>query len=152
MVCTFAGHREILLPGIREKALAVIREMACSNPSLLFLSGGMGEFDALCESVVRLVKSENPSAHIELQLILPYMSHKINSEREYYLNRYDGILLPAEMSSYHYKAAIRQRNYWMINHSDCVIAYVHRDHGGAYESLRYAVRTGKRVINLAGTY
>ena len=151
MVCTFAGHREIILPDIREKAFSAIRKMADSNKSLLFLSGGMGEFDILCENAVRRIKTDYPANRIDLQLILPYMSQKINSEREYYLSRYDGILIPSEMSSYHYKAAIKQRNYWMIDHSDFLIAYVHRGYGGAYESLRYAVRKGKHIINLAGT-
>lgn len=151
MVCTFAGHREIILPDIREKAFSAIRKMADSNKSLLFLSGGMGEFDILCENAVRRIKTDYPANSIDLQLILPYMSQKINSEREYYLSRYDGILIPSEMSSYHYKAAIKQRNYWMIDHSDFLIAYVHRGYGGAYEALRYAVRKGKHIINLAGT-
>lgn len=151
MVCTFAGHREILLPNIREKAFSAIRKLAEANTSLLFLSGGMGEFDILCENAVRRIKTDYPSLRIELQLILPYMSQTINSEREYYLSRYDGILIPSEMSSYHYKAAIKQRNYWMIDHSDFLIAYVHRGYGGAYEALRYAARKGMQLINLADT-
>ena len=33
--------------------------------------------------------------------------------------------------------------------SDCLIAYLFRDFGGAYETVKYAEKQGKPVINLA---
>ena len=47
------------------------------------------------------------------------------------------------------KFAINKRNEWMIDQSDFVIAYVEHSFGGAYQSLKYAYRKGKRIVNLA---
>ena len=48
-----------------------------------------------------------------------------------------------------YKAAIQKRNRWLVDRADCLIAYLFRDFGGAYETVKYAKKQGKPVINLA---
>lgn len=42
-----------------------------------------------------------------------------------------------------------KRNRWMVDRADCLIAYLFRDYGGAYETVKYAKKQGKPVINLA---
>ena len=37
----------------------------------------------------------------------------------------------------------------MVDRADCLIAYLFRDFGGAYETIKYAKNQGKPVINLA---
>ena len=49
----------------------------------------------------------------------------------------------------HYKAAIQKRNRWVVNRADCLIDYLFRDFGGVYETVKYAKKQGKPVINLA---
>ena len=49
----------------------------------------------------------------------------------------------------HYKAAIKKRNRWMVDQADKILAYVYRDFGGAFDTIKYALRTGKPVLNLA---
>ena len=36
----------------------------------------------------------------------------------------------------------------MIENSDLIIAYVNNNYGGAYKSLRYAMRKNRKIINL----
>lgn len=48
----------------------------------------------------------------------------------------------------HYKAAIQKRNRWMVDQSDFVLSGIYRDFGGAYQTIRYAKRIGKTVIDL----
>ena len=48
-----------------------------------------------------------------------------------------------------YKAAIQKRNRWLVDRADFLIAYLFRDFGGAYETVKYAKKQGKPVINLA---
>ena len=47
--------------------------------------------------------------------------------------------------------AIAHRNRWMVDASDVVIAYVHHDWGGAYQTLGYAKRRGKMIILLGNS-
>jgi len=63
---------------------------------------------------------------------------------------YDEIIICGESDSVHYKAAIKIRNRYMVNCSSFVIAYVNTAFGGAYETLKYAIRQKEIiVINLA---
>ena len=64
------------------------------------------------------------------------------------LELYDSIVYPP-LEKTPLKFAISKRNEWMIDQSDFVIAYVEHSFGGAYQSLKYAHRKGKRIVNLA---
>lgn len=37
----------------------------------------------------------------------------------------------------------------MVDRADCLIAYLFRDFGGAYETVKYAAKQGKPITNLA---
>ena len=147
--CTFAGHREVYHPTIDEKLEKVIRELLQTDSEFIFYTGGMGEFDSRCASAVRLAKRQYPHLKIRLALVLPYMSNKLNTEKAYYEYYYDEIIIPEELCGVHYKAAIQKRNRWLVDRADCLIAYLFRDFGGAYETVKYAKKQGKPVINLA---
>ena len=147
IVCTFAGHREVFGLGqsqvveILEKLLEVEQEMTC-------YVGGKGEFDALCASAVRTLKHQHPDKAISLVLVLPYMEQRLNTDKEYYESHFDEILIPIELAGIHYKQAITACNRWMVDRADCLIAMVWRDHGGAYQTLKYAERHRKRVFRV----
>lgn len=144
VVCTFAGHREVFGLGqsrvveILERLLEAEQEMTC-------YVGGKGEFDALCVSAVRTLKHRHPDKAISLVLVLPYMEQRLNTDKEYYESRFDEILIPIELAGIHYKQAITACNRWMVDRADCLIAMVWRDHGGAYQTLKYAERCCKRI-------
>ena len=61
---------------------------------------------------------------------------------------YDLIIYP-EIEEKPRKYAITYRNKYMIEKSDCVVAYVERSFGGAYSTYKYAKRMGKEIFNLA---
>ena len=77
------------------------------------------------------------------------MKQSINRDKELLNRLYDTVLIPMELAEVHYKKAITERNRWMIDEADLLIAYVHRDFGGAYSSVKYARKQGKMVINVA---
>lgn len=77
------------------------------------------------------------------------MTNRLNTDKIYYETYYDDVMIPMELCGVHPKAAIQKRNRWMVDQSDCLIACVHRDFGGAYDTLKYAIRKGITVINLA---
>lgn len=109
----------------------------------------MGEFDKMCSAAVRTAKRRHPELDIKLMVVLPYMMAKVNTDKDLYEKLYDDIIIPMELFGTHYKSAITKRNRWIVDQSDFLIAYVYRDFGGAYSTLRYAYRRKKEIINLA---
>ena len=148
-VCTFAGHREVYQSDIGERLESEIEKLLQVDHEFLFLTGGMGQFDGMGAGAVRAAKRRHPEKSITLALVLPYPSNRLNTDKEYYESRYDQIMIPEELDAVHYMAAIGLRNRWMVDQADTVIAYVYRNFGGAWTTVKYARRQGKRVINLA---
>ena len=48
-----------------------------------------------------------------------------------------------------HKAAHQARNRDMVDRSDLVVFYVEHEHGGAWQTMSYAVNQEKEIINLA---
>lgn len=146
--CTFAGHREVYQTKIDERIETAVYNLLQTDSEFTFYTGGMGYFDKKCASAVRAAKRKYPGKKIRLALVLPYMSNRLNTDKEYYQYYYDEIIIPTVLAGVHYKAAITMRNRWLVDRVDCVIAYVYRDFGGALETVKYAQKQGKPVINL----
>lgn len=147
--CTFAGHKEIYQAKIDEKIERAIDDLLQTDSEFVFYTGDMGDFDKKCASAVRAAKRKYPHKKICLALVLPYMSNRLNTDKEYYQHYYDEIIIPSDLCGVHYKAAITKRNRWMVDRVDCLIACVYRDFGGALETVKYARKQGKPVTNLA---
>ena len=147
--CTFAGHREIFEQNIEEQIRIVIESILMTDSKFVFYSGNMGEFDKKCSSAVRYAKRSHPELDISLVAVLPYMMNCINTDRDYYNDCFDDIIIPVELAGVYYKTAILRRNKWLVDHCDFLIAYVYHEFGGAYTTLKYAVQKEKKIINLA---
>lgn len=100
-----------------------------------------GAFDWLCARQVYQAKQQY--SEVECLLVIPYLSFRIR-ERKYF----DDILDPEGFEKYHFKAAIPERNRFMVNHSSWALCYVDHDWGGAAKTYRLAVRQGLQIINL----
>lgn len=147
--CTFAGHRHVPHMAYLSQLNDVIEALLEQNGSdFTFYSGGSGNFDAQCETAVRAAQSRHRDQRIQLKLILPYMSSRLNANKEYYETMYDDVIIPIELAGVHPKAAITRRNRWMVDRSDYVIGCIWREFGGAYETLEYARKQGKTIISL----
>lgn len=148
VTCIFAGHREVYQSNIAVQIEVEIERLLQADREITFLTGGMGQFDSMGIGAVQAAKRRHPDKRITLALVLPYMSARLNADREYY-QRFDQIIIPEEAEVSHYKAAIQIRNRWMVNQADIVVAYICRGFGGALATVRYAQKQGKPVINLA---
>ena len=147
MICCGFGHRVMLMD--IEKPLRELLERLVAERSVdVFYTGGMGEFDELFARTVRCMKRDCPS--LRLVLVAPYLTERLNMDKMFYESLYDEILIPAELDGVHPKAAIGQRNRWMVDHSDIVVAALHRDFGGAAAAVRYAEKVGKEVMRING--
>jgi uncharacterized phage-like protein YoqJ len=140
--CCGFGNR-ILYENIAGRIDKLIEE-AIQQGYITFYTGAMGEFDKLFSTAVRRAKK----VHSEIKLICvkPYFTQKLNENKEYYSSMFDDVIIPSEIIGVHYKAAIKARNCWMIDHSDTVIIYTVRDYGGTYEAKKYSEKRNKRII------
>ena len=130
-----------------EKPLREVLERLVEEHGVtVFYSGGMGEFDALFARTVRVLKRDYSS--LRLVLVMPYLTRRLNADKAYYETQYDEILIPAELDGVHPKKAIGLRNRWMVDHSDFVVAALHRNYGGAAKAIQYALEAGRNITYL----
>ena len=142
-ICSFCGNRIIItknLESIIEETLINLVERYGYNT---FYSGSMGEFDKLCELVVRRLKRKY--RNIKLCRIMYYYRHTMDNENN--LLMFDEIIIP-EIEGMYYKRAIAERNKWMVEQAGIVLCHVHKDYGGAYKMMKYAETIQKNIINL----
>ena len=149
LCCSFAGHRNVFVPDIDRKIAAALDTIMEKDDTFVFYTGGMGEFDSKCSSAVRAARHRFPEKQLRLVLVLPYMTNKVNTDKNLFETEYDDVMIPIELAGVHPKAAIRERNRWMVDRSDMLLACVYRDFGGAYDTIQYALRKEIRVFNLA---
>ena len=89
-------------------------------------------------SFLREQKKKDPQ--IGLFLVLAYL----NSGRD--VSGYDRTVYPP-LESVQPRFAISNRNRWMVESADVVVAYVHHDWGGAATTLRCAKQKKKQIIS-----
>ncbi len=106
--CTFAGHRNLFLPDADRKIETALDGLIARDETFVFYTGGMGEFDSKCASAVRAAKHRHHDKEIRLILVLPYMSNRLNTDRNYYESSFDDVMIPIELADIHPKAAIHK--------------------------------------------
>lgn len=153
--CCFTGHRE--LPSETDPAYSVLKEalqraveravteFGCTT----FYAGGAIGFDLLAaETVLR-----NQAVHPELNLVLcvPYLGYNARfSPKD--LKRYravsEGALETRILSDRYTPFCFSQRNRYMVDRSDVLIAYVRRMQSGSGQTLRMAKNRELEILLL----
>ncbi len=90
--------------------------------------------------VVWELKKKYP--HIQSVLVLAYLNREVD------MRYYDGTTFPP-LENTPLRYAISKRNEWMAEQADTVIAYIAHDWGGAAQTLQFAKRKHKTIINIA---
>ncbi len=145
------GHREVDDTFTIERRLEKnIRELLAEKEYVEFLVGRDGEFDLLAASVIKRCRRAMGEENSALIWMLPYMTAEYRDHEEDYLNYYNDVEVAQNAAGAHPKGAIQIRNREMIDRSDLVIFCVERKSGGAYQTMRYAVKQGVKFINLSG--
>ena len=136
--CTFFGHRDCP-SSIRGVLTAEIERLIDEKGADTFYVGTHGNFDRMAYSV--LAELRKRYQHIKVYRVLAYMPKQSEADSS------DSIV-PEGIENAHPRYAIIHRNYWMIDHSDYVIAYVTHTFGGAYQALERAKRKKITVISV----
>lgn len=147
------GHRIIDdSQTVEQKLYELLRIiMSRGDREVEFLVGRNGDFDLLTASVVRRLKKELNAENVFLTLVLPYETAELRNNTEAFEIFYDSIEISEASADKNFKYAITARNRDMIDRSDTVVVYVKNQSGGAYQSLRYAEKNEKKIINLYHT-
>ncbi len=144
------GHRQIdNLFSIERKLEKIVCELLRAKEYVEFLVGRDGEFDLLAASVIRRCRRAVGEENSALIWIQPYLTAEYREHKEDYLHYYDCVEVSQKAAGVHPKSAMQIRNREMVDRSDLVIFFVERKTGGAYQTLRYAVKQNARFINLA---
>ena len=114
-----------------------------------FLVGRNGEFDQCVSSSILRVQKNYRSDNSALVLILPYLTAEYINNMENYHDYYTEVEVSHAASVAYPKSAIQIRNREMVDRADLIICYIKRENGGAWQTIKYARKCGKTVINLA---
>ena len=144
MIVTFFGHGDRTADaGLQDRLTTLLRSVLLENPDCLFYLGDYGFFDRLCNTVLRSLQVEFPACR--RIFVTPYRDEDYLSHRG--VDLYDEVLVSSVDLRYK-RFAISRRNEWMVLKADLVIAYIDGHYSRAYPFYEYALRKGKRTINL----
>ena len=147
---SFFGYRELDDPfRIEARLEKIVSDIIRTKEYAEFLVGRDGEFDILSASVIRRMVKKHGYGSTALVLVLPYMRAEFLNNQQSFQNYYDEIEICTEASMAHYKSAIRIRNRSMVDRSDLVVCGIEHNSGGAYQTVQYARKKKKNIINTA---
>lgn len=143
--CAGFGHSDVYedISLYLHNAVQTAIELGCEE----FLCGGMGAFDRKFAGAVRRAKIKNPEKNIKLTLVIPYFTKELQDNRDFYSCLFDEIVFPEELEGVYPKSAIVKRNRWMVDKSEMIISYIKYEFGGAYNTIRYAQKKNKYIVN-----
>ena len=141
MTVTFFGHRDC--PEAIQPQLQHILEDLIADGADYFYVGNQGRFDGMVISLLSKLKTAYPQ--IEYAVVLAYMPGTVKAET---VDPRHPTVFPEGLEDVPRRFAITHRNRWMIDASDCVVAYVTHSWGGAAQFIELAEKKGKRVIQI----
>ncbi len=146
----FFGHRYVdNIIKIENLLEEQIRKLIDENEYVDFLVGRNGDFDQCVSSSVLRVRKKYRDDNSSLVLVLPYPTAEYLNNEEYYHDYYTDVEISQVASVAHPKSAIQIRNREMVDRADLIICCIEHEKGGAWQTVQYAMKQGKTVINLA---
>lgn len=148
-VCCFTGHRQIPkneIEKITNRTKTAMYELY-QNGVDTFIAGGALGFDTLAALIVLKMKIKFPE--VKLILALP-CKDQTKFWKENDIEIYESIKKQADqvicLSEEYTKDCMLERNGYMVDQSDYVIAYCKRQYGGSAYTVKYAKKHGKPVL------
>lgn len=113
-----------------------------------FLVGREGDFDQIVSSAVIRAKKNIFDGNSSLVWVQPYLKADYRDHPEDYELYYDCVEICGESEVAHPKAAIQIRNRVMVDRSDLCVFCVTKNSGGAWQTMQYAKKKDKKIINI----
>ena len=161
-VCCFTGYRPQKFPfpisknseaylEFENNLFDTIFNLPDKEQCYTFYSGMAVGFDIIAAELVLILKRVYKKAQIKLVCVLPF---ETQSEKYYpdWKKRYDKVLKEADevicLSKNYYPSIYQERNIYMVDKSDIVITWFDGQTGGTKNTLDYAERNQKQIINV----
>lgn len=148
--CCFTGHRPEKLKESPEEVKAWLEvqiDKAIADGYTTFISGCAMGVDIWAGQIVIRKKADNSDLHLIVAVPWPGFSKRWSEEWQ---EEYDELLQRADLVKTvcnHYNDGVfQQRNEWMVDHSNRVIAYYNGAAGGTKNTIDYAIRKGIEVF------
>ena len=145
----FFGHRYVdNIIKVENLLEEHIRKLIDENEYVVFLVGRNGDFDQCVSSAVLRVRKNHNDDNSALVLVLPYPTAEYLNNKNYFNGYYTDIEISHAALISHPKSAIQIRNREMVDRADLIICYIEHKKGGAWQTVEYAMKQGKTIINL----
>ena len=148
--CCFSGHRPEKLNESEESVKLWLSEQidqAIAAGYTTFISGCAMGVDIWAGQLVLQKKETNPVLHLIAATPWPGFSNRWSIDWQ---QQYSNLLKDADwivpVCNHYHKGAFQQRNEWMVDHSNRVIAYYNGAPGGTKNTIDYASGKGIEVV------
>ena len=152
--CCFTGHRPEKLTADSEAIKALLAaeiDAAIADGITVFITGMARGVDMWAAELVLARRATNPG--VTLSCAIPYEGFE-KKWADTWRDLYQSILAQANGSKVFQPrftyASFQERNRWMVDHSERVIAVFNGEKGGTKNTLDYARKAGVRVCILEG--
>lgn len=123
------------------------------NGCTVFYCGMAAGFDIIAAECVLAFKKINKN--IRLVCAIPYLGHDKSLNEEWH-KRYNKVILHSDEIVYtsdcYHPACFSYRNRYMVDVSDCVICWYDGKTGGTLNTIKYANKSHKYIININTEY
>ncbi len=147
--CCFTGHRNISYEKYKEitDGLKKIIEKLIDEGYNYFISGGALGFDTLSAQTVLNLKAIKDNIFLEIAIPCPEQSKNFTKSQK---EIYDDIISKADKTVYvsdrYTSYCMAKRNRYMVDNSNCVVAYLTTPCGGTFNTVNYAESLNKKII------
>lgn len=159
--CCFTGYRPQKLPFGNNKNSKEYKEFEnkiikavlslCDEGYGEFYSGMAMGFDIIAAETVLLFKELYKNFNIKLIAVIPFENQADGYSDEWY-SRYHNILEKCDekivLSDKYFKGSYQKRNEYMVDNCDCVLTYFDGQSGGTKNTINYALKKGRFVLNI----
>lgn len=150
-VCSCFGHFEVEITEELKARTVMEIDRAIADGVRTFLFGGLSSFDDLVYDIVTAKKAQAPEYNIKRIFCFPLERDLRKPPHWFRRKEYEDLCCPLKRKEWWY-TSIFFRNVSMIDDSDLVLFYVEeRENSGAYKTYQYAVKSHKKIVNLALT-
>ena len=146
---SFFGHRVIEDPlRIEHQLERLIRKLLKEKAYVEFLVGRDGEFDQIVSSTIRRCKRDYRNDNSAFVWVLPYLTADFRDNEDAYRDYYDEIEICGSSADSYFKGAHQSRNRRMVDRSNLVVFCIQRAGGGAWQTMKYAIKENKPYMNI----
>ena len=148
--CCFTGHRPEKIESSEEGIKAWLEEQidqAIADGYVTFISGCAMGVDIWAGQIVLRKKAEGHPVHLIAATPWPGFARRWNEEWQ---SQYNDLLKQADLvvnvCDHYHNGVFQQRNVWMVDRSNRVIAYYNGTPGGTKNTIDYAQKKGIELV------